>query len=106
MDNLPPNPMGFDWYQAGLASALGLIGRLMYLADERRRVLSRGLFWEIPTAIGMGWLGFGAAELLQVKWGWLQFSISIVAGYIGPRWISVAAAVVVRKFFKVEPPNS
>jgi hypothetical protein len=96
--------MGFDWYQAALASAFGLIGRLMYLADERRRAISLGLVWEIPTAVGMGIAGFGLSELLNVKWGWVQVTIAICCGYMGPRWISVGAAIFVRKVFKIEPP--
>ena len=82
-------PSNIDWFAAALSSALGLIGRLMYLSEERRQPLTWSLLWELPTAIAMGLIGRGVGEYLRLE-GFLLFTVSIVAGYVGPRIISWA----------------
>ena len=84
-------PQDFDWFAAALSSALGLIGRLMYLANERRQPLSMSLAWELPIAVGMGLIGRGIGEYIGAT-GFFLFSMSIVTAYIGPRLISWAVS--------------
>ncbi len=85
-------PTAVDWFAAALSSALGLIGRLMYLSEERRQPISLSLLWELPTAIAMGLIGRGVGEYLRLD-GFLLFTMSIVAGYMGPRVISWAVQI-------------
>ena len=84
-------PPEFDWFAAALSSALGLIGRLMYLANERRQPFSMSLAWELPIAVGMGLIGRGIGEYIGAT-GFFLFSLSIVTAYVGPRLISWAVA--------------
>lgn len=89
-------PQAFDWFSAALSSALGLIGRLMYLSEERRQPFSWSLAWELPVAIGMGLIGRGIGEYLTLT-GFMLFSISIACGYVGPRLISWALSAYANK---------
>lgn len=82
-------PTTIDWFAAALSSALGLIGRLMYLSEERRQPITWSLLWELPTAIAMGLIGRGVGDYLRLE-GFLLFTVSIVFGYLGPRVISWA----------------
>lgn len=90
------SPGDFDWFAAALSSALGLIGRLMYLANERRQPVSWSLVWEIPIAIGMGLIGRGIGEYVGAT-GFVLFSLSIVTAYIGPRLISWAVQAYINR---------
>lgn len=90
------NPGDFDWIGAGIASGLGLIGRLMSLAQEQRAAFTVSLIWELPIAVGMGLIGRGIGEYCGLQ-GFALFSASIVAAYLGPRIISVIVARLVRR---------
>jgi len=81
------NPSDVDWFAMTLSSALGLIGRLMFLSQENRRPFSWSLLWELPIAIGMGIIGHGIGQWVGL-FGLTLFSASIVCGYLGPRVIS------------------
>ena len=88
MQSAPPE---FDVFIAALSSALGLIGRLMYLSQEQRSPFTLALLWELPIAIGMGLIGRGIGEYVGLGvWPFALFSASVVCGYIGPRLISWA----------------
>lgn len=83
-----------NYWTGGVGATLGggLLGRLMWHAQEarkaRRRFLGPELFWELPIACGMALIGEGAAS-------WLGFgqpvSTGIVAAlsYLGPRGAEV-----------------
>jgi len=86
----PPGAV-FDWFAAALSSGLGLVGRLMYLSQERRQPLSWSLAWELPIAIGMGMIGRAVGEYANLG-GFMLFSASIVSGYMGPRMVSWAVS--------------
>lgn len=86
-----PPPSDFDWYAGALSCALGLIGRLMFLAQERRSPFTLSLLWELPIAIGMGLLGRGIGDYIGLT-GFPLFSSSIVFGFLGPGVISWAIA--------------
>ncbi len=95
----PPPPDGFAAFPELLAAAIsslgGLIGRLMAISQERRDVITLGLFvWELPTAIGMGLIAKGLADHM----GWVGFSgfaVTIVGGYLGPRLLSSLVQIAV-----------
>lgn len=73
---------------AGLvAGMLGLLGRLMSMAEERRSPFSKSLLWELPSALGLGWIGAAVGEAMGFQ-GFALMSASIVIAYLGPRSIS------------------
>lgn len=80
-----------DLVAALVASLLGLLGRMMSMVQEKRSPFSRSLLWELPLAIGLGWVGRGVGELAGLQ-GFALMSSSIVLAYLGPRVISWAAA--------------
>ncbi|WP_193183288.1 phage holin family protein [Nisaea sediminum] len=65
-----------------------ILGRLMYLAGlcrrGDRRFWSWSLLWEIPVAFGMGLIGAGVAEYLDLGQMGALGTIA-VASYLGPR---------------------
>lgn len=72
------------WLYTGGA---GLIGRLMFHAKlvqvGQRKPLSWLLFWDIPIALGMGWISLGLSSWLGVEWQ-VTISMSLVVAYLGP----------------------
>lgn len=72
------------------AALLGLLGRLMSMVQEQRNPFSTSLLWELPLAIGLGWIGRGVGEYFQLS-GFMLMSCSIVLAYLGPRIISWVA---------------
>lgn len=85
-----------DAAAAIVAALLGLLGRLMSMAQERRSPFSASLMWELPAAIGLGWIGRAVGEYAGAQ-GFMLMSASIVVAYLGPRIISWA----VQKYFGV-----
>jgi hypothetical protein len=69
------------------AGLLGLLGRLMSMAEERRSPFTRSLLWELPSALGLGWVGAAVGESFGFQ-GFALMSASIVLSYLGPRSIS------------------
>jgi len=59
----------------------------MYLSHENRQPITWALVWELPIAVGMGWLGRGFGDWLHLD-GFPLFAMSIMAGYLGPRCVS------------------
>lgn len=84
-----PNHAGVDAFAAVIAALLGLLGRLMSMAQERRNPFGRSLLWELPAAIGLGFVGRGVGEYLGAK-GFALMSCSVVVAYMGPRVLSWA----------------
>ena len=82
---MPSNQI--DLAAAITAALLGLLGRLMSMAQERRNPFSGALAWELPAAIGLGWLGRAIGEYVGLQ-GFELMSASIVVAYMGPRMIS------------------
>ena len=72
-----------------IAGLLGLLGRLMSMAEERRSPFSKSLLWELPSALGLGWIGYGAGEYWHLQ-GFALLAPSIVVAYLGPRTLSWA----------------
>lgn len=64
-----------------------MIGRLMFHAKQvqrgKRRPISWTLLWDIPIALGTGWIALGVCEWLNVHFE-ITVSAAIVAGYLGP----------------------
>jgi hypothetical protein len=71
------------------AGALGLLGRLLHLARADRRPFGWSLLWELPMAIGMGFLGKGVADYIGLT-GFPSYALTIAVAYIGPRFIDLA----------------
>lgn len=82
---------GFDWWTVMLAGILGAIGRLMALAQQNPRpAVGWHLAWELPLAVGLGWMGLGVAEYFKLE-GFAVQASSIAMSYLGPRFITSAA---------------
>lgn len=72
------------WLYVGGAS---MIGRLMYHAKQvqegKRKPLSWALFWDVPIAVGMGWIALGFGKWIGLSWE-PTVSLSMACSYIGP----------------------
>lgn len=64
-----------------------MIGRLMYHAKMvqagKRKPFSWVLFWDLPIALGSGWVAYGLATYFKLDWE-VAVSLSIVSAYLGP----------------------
>lgn len=73
----------------------GLLGRLMFHArlvqSGHRKPFSWVLVWDVPIALGMGWISLGLSRWLQVDWE-VTISISLVVAYLGPYGIDTLFA--------------
>lgn len=74
----------FDWITGLLTTGFGLAGRMSYLIEERRSAFTLSLIWEIPTAIGMGFLGYGIGQYFNVN-GSLCLGMAFLASFMGPK---------------------
>lgn len=78
-----------------LMGGAGMLGRLMYHA----RLVQAGthkpftwvLLWDLPIALGAGWVAYGLATWLHVVWE-VTVSLSIVVSYLGPYAIDTVFA--------------
>ena len=65
----------------------GLLGRLMFHAklvqSGQRKPFSWTLFWDVPIALGMGWISLGLSTWLGVAWE-VTISLSLAIAYLGP----------------------
>lgn len=82
----------------------GLAGRVMWHAKQvqmgKRKALSWALFFDLPIALGMGFIAHSLASYLGIA-GDAEVMITISAGYLGPYIIDrVAAASFDWKFGK------
>ena len=82
--------MDTDWGSAGPWAATGgagVLGRLMFHAWQvqmgKRKPLSWTLLWDLPIALGMGWIALGLASWLNVRHE-VMISIALVVAYLGP----------------------
>lgn|SRR5215217_3519437 len=68
----------------------GMLGRLMNHAKlvqtGKRKPLSWALLWDLPIALGSGWVAYGIAVYFKVAWE-PTLSLAIVASYLGPYFI-------------------
>ena len=72
------------WFLTGAA---GMLGRLMFHAKLAQtgqvKPLSWALFWDIPIALGTGWIALGLCTWSNLGWN-PTVSIAIITGYLGP----------------------
>jgi hypothetical protein len=65
----------------------GMIGRMMYHSKQvqagKRKPLGWALIWDIPIALGTGWIALGLCKWWDLPWEEVV-SVAIVAGYLGP----------------------
>jgi LydA holin phage, holin superfamily III len=75
--------------------AAGLLGRLMFHAKEvqmlRRKPISWVLLWDLPIALGMGWIALGIGKWIEAP-GEVVISIALAISYLGPHGIDIAFA--------------
>lgn len=79
-----------DWNTWGpwaTTSGAGVLGRLMFHARQvqlgRRKPLTWALAWDLPIALGMGWIALGIATWLRMPQE-VTVSIALVVAYLGP----------------------
>jgi hypothetical protein len=84
--------------RTGLFSAgAGLLGRMMALAIETpRRPFGWSLVWELPVAVGMGYVGSAAGDWMGLPWR-ESYGLGIVSGYLGPRVVDLALSYAQRR---------
>lgn len=70
-------------------------GRAMAMA-MLRPVVGKELIWEVPIVIGMGTIGSGVAEFMQLT-GAKAGAVIAVLGYLGPGSVSLLVRMVLRK---------
>lgn len=75
--------------QGAAAGGLGMLGRLIALAGATRRPSGWSLLWEVPLAIGLGVVGKGLADWLQLT-GFPAYAVTIAVAYVGPRALDIA----------------
>lgn len=84
-----------------------IVGRLLYhtrlVQMGRRRFLSIQLLWELPVALGMGFVADGLAAWLSLA-GRPAVALIVSASYLGPRIIETAFDVLARP--RSENPRS
>ena len=75
-----------------LIGGAGMLGRLTYHARQvqlgKRKPFSWVLMWDIPVALSMGWIAYGAASLAHVPWE-ATVSFALVASYLGPHTLDI-----------------
>jgi len=91
------------WFFTGCA---GMLGRLMFHAKLAQagqvKPLSWALFWDIPIALGTGWIALGLCNWWNLGWN-PTVSIAIITGYLGPYGIdTIFSRWADMKFGKVQ----
>lgn len=73
-----------------LTGGAGMLGRLMFHARQvqtgHRKPFSWILFWDIPIALGMGWIALGLGIWAKIPWE-LTVSVALAISYLGPHVI-------------------
>jgi LydA holin phage, holin superfamily III len=76
-----------EWATWAYTGGAGVLGRLMFHAKQvqagRRKPLSWALFWDIPIALGTGWIALGVASQLGLAWE-PTMSAALIMAYLGP----------------------
>jgi LydA holin phage, holin superfamily III len=102
MDDYLPPPWRDTALGAGLAVLLGLVGRLMHHSRQvqlgRRRFWSASLLWELPVAVGTGFMGQGVAEYLGLA-GWQETAAVVTVAYLGPGFVEAVLWRLVDRLF-------
>lgn len=69
-----------------------MLGRLTYHARQvqlgKRKPFSWVLLWDIPIALCMGWIAYGAGIVFKVPYE-ATVSLALVTSYLGPYSIDV-----------------
>lgn len=85
----------FGWADVvpwALIGGAGMLGRLTYHARQvqlgKRKPFSWVLMWDIPVALSMGWVAYGAASLARIPWE-ATVSLALVASYLGPHTLDI-----------------
>ena len=90
----------------GLTIVAAYFGRMMWHVNMvrlgHRRFFSRYLIFELFIAIGMGLIGDGIAEYLEVR-GKVATAIVVTIAYLGPRGIEVLLAIYAKRKFGDDP---
>lgn len=81
----------FGW----LAAGSGLLGRLMAHAGSERPFWRWSMLWDIPTGVGLGWVGISTGEWLE-----LPLALSITLGLLLSREGPEAADRLLARIFK------
>lgn len=75
-----------------LSGGAGVLGRLMFHAKQvqlgKRKPFTWVLFWDIPIALGMGWMALGLGVWLEVTFE-VTISIALATSYLGPHIIDI-----------------
>lgn len=81
----------------------GMLGRLMYHARQVqagiRKPFSWVLLWDIPIALGMGWIALGIGVWLHVYWE-ATVSMALAIAYLGPYSIDTVFAAYADRYKK------
>ncbi len=90
MLNYLPPPWRESVLGAAFAILLGVIGRLMHHSRQvqlgRRQFWSASLLWELPVAVGTGFVGRGVADYLGLA-GWQETAAIVTVAYLGPGFV-------------------
>ena len=86
----------------GWTGAAATLGRMMYHAKQvqmgKRKPLSWTLLWDLPIALAMGWITYGAC--VWIKLGVEPtISAAIAVSYLGPYSIDRMFALLGDKYF-------
>lgn len=94
-----------EFMQWALTGGAGLIGRLMFHAKQvqsgRRKPFSLALLWDIPIALGMGWIALGLGTWMKFPWEF-TISLGLITSYLGPYMIDTIFTKWIEEKFKKE----
>lgn len=83
----------------------GLLGRMLFHARQvqagKRKPLSWALCWDMPIALAMGWVAYGAGVWLDLA-PQAIISAAILASYLGPYTVDRAIARLTDKYMGSE----
>jgi hypothetical protein len=75
---------------AGVTLIAASVGRLMFHSAEvkkkRRKFFGPELFWELPTALGMGFIGEGLSSYYNLD-ELATVAVIVTLSYLGPRGV-------------------
>lgn len=76
-----------SWGSWAATGGAGILGRLMFHARQvqmgKCKPLTWALLWDLPIALGMGWIALGIASWLEVRHE-VTISIALIVAYLGP----------------------
>ena len=86
---------GAGWSTFWASAAGRLLFHTTMVRRGVRRFWSRDLIWELPVALGMGFVGDGLAEYLGEA-GATRTGLIVTISYLGPRVLETAFAILAR----------